>query len=416
MNKNPILTITVLTLALLYNFSAAAQGKKPVPKGVTFKKETLKRIGSRGDNWCMTWAKDGSQVVSMCDGNWLVFEPPIAQIHNDLYRVIGDSENFEREEIPTYPDFRDADGSWFGYGIVSVNGALYATISKTPGTSWSGPFTGIKLLKSSDNGTTWHRVNRKGKTLALGVEDSMRNVINKEEMFFLEEYGIAHKNQKAYPFSFIDFVQEGQDHSASKDDFVYIYSPEGAQTNKLTLARVAKDNIEIRDAWEYFTAFDSKGEPKWSIDITERGYVHSFPEKSTKDDYFGWYSWLPSVVWNEGLGLYIMANGGSYGGYGMTDSDKDYYDKWMHTETGSLGFWYSENPYGPWTQFYYTDYWVIDDENNRTYQPKLSPKWISEDGRRMTLIWSDAMKNAEGKSHSTNYLWNQMEIEIAIGE
>jgi hypothetical protein len=32
---------------------------------------------------------------------------------------------------------------------------------------------------------------------------------------------------------------------------------------------------------------------------------------------------------------------------------------------------------------------------------------MSDDGRTMTLIWSDA-----GDDHSTNYKWNQMEIEI----
>ena len=51
-------------------------------------------------------------------------------------------------------------------------------------------------------------------------------------------------------------------------------------------------------------------------------------------------------------------------------------------------------------------------KKNRTYQPKLSPKWISEDGRKMVLIWSDAMMNEEGRSHTINYLWNQMEITL----
>jgi len=98
----------------------------------------------------------------------------------------------------------------------------------------------------------------------------------------------------------------------------------------------------------------------------------------------------------------------------MTDSDKDYYSGWMHSETGSLGFWYSETPYGPWKEIYYTEYWIVDNEANRTYQPKLSPKWISSDGIEMTLIWSDAMKNKEGKSHTVNYMWNQMKINIVI--
>ena len=108
-----------------------------------------------------------------------------------------------------------------------------------------------------------------------------------------------------------------------------------------------------------------------------------------------------------------MVNGGTYAGHGMTNSSEDFYSGWVHTKTGSLGFWYSENPYGPWKQFFYTDYWTIDEEN-RTYQPKLSPKWISEDGKKMIFIWSDAMKNEEGKFWTKHYLWNQMEIEILV--
>ena len=411
------LFIVLLAIAFVGITSCSAQQKKSeklLPVGVEFKKETLKRLGSGGDNWCTTWAKDGSQVTSMCDGNWLMLDNPHGGFHNHLFRITGESENFQREDIPNYPDFSGREGSWFGYGIVSVDDDLYSVISKTPGESWSGPFTGIKLLKSSDNGESWNRVDRNGNELFLDVMDSMRNVVNSDEMFFMEEYGMAHQTQPAYPFSFVDFVQNGQNNSAANNEFIYIYSPEGAKANKLTLARVPKDKIGIRNEWEYFTNYNKKNKAKWSDDITKRGYVFEYPEKSSKGHYFGWYSWLPSVVWNEGLGLYIMVNGGTYGGYGMTDSDKDYYDAWMHTETGSLGLWYSEKPTGPWKQFYYTDYWIVDDENNRTYQPKLSPKWISEDGTKMTLIWSDAMKNKEGKSHAENYIWNQMEISIYL--
>ncbi len=32
----------------------------------------------------------------------------------------------------------------------------------------------------------------------------------------------------------------------------------------------------------------------------------------------------------------------------------------------------------------------------------------------MTLIWSDAMKNDKGKSHTVNYLWNQIQITIDL--
>lgn len=411
------LLLLFLSSLILFGSGCSATDQseiKKVPVGIEFNKETIKRLGSKGDNWCMTWAEDGSQIVSMCDGNWL--NNPEGEYHHHLYRIIGGPNDFQREDIPNFPEFRGEQGSWFGYGIVSVDGIIYSAVSKTPGTSWSGPFLGIKLLKSSDNGNTWYRVDRQGNALFLDAMDSMRNVVNNSEMFFLEEYGIPHKEQVAFPFSYFEFVQHGQDNSAARDDYIYMYSPEGAHAHKLTLARVEKGKLGFRSEWQYFTGYDEQDQPEWSNDILERGYVYEYAEKSTKDHYFGWYSWLPSVVWNEGLNLYIMVNGGTYAGTGMTDSDEDYYDNWMHTETGSLGFWYSERPYGPWHQFFYTDYWVVDDVKNRTYQPKLSPKWISDDGTEMILNWSDAMMNEEGRSHTVNYLWNQMKIKILTEE
>lgn len=398
-----------LGIALLFwLLSNICNGAKSIPTGVTFHRDSLFRSVERGDNWCITWAADDSQITSMDDGNWLGGKK---SYHNHLYRIIGGPDNFRKEDINQYPQFEWGTGSWFGYGIVSVDSVLYSVISKTPANRWSGPFRGIKLLKSKDNGQTWHRVDRDGNERKIGPLDEARNEVNADEMFFLEEFGLPHKTKEAYPFSYVDFVKEGKDNSTAKDDYIYIYSPEGAYSHKLLLARVNKNKIGIRSHWEYFQRFDND-RPVWTSDITKRGYVHVFPEKSKDGKYFGWYSWLPSVVWNEGLGLYIMVNGGTYGGRGMTDSDKDYYDAWMHTRTGSLGFWYSDKPYGPWHQFYYTDYWTVDDPGNLTYQPKLSSKWISKDGKEMVLIWSDAMKNNAGKSHTVNYKWNHMKITI----
>ncbi len=110
------------------------KGKDLLPAGVKFKTETLRRLGANGDNWCITWAKDNSQIVSMCDGNWLKLEHPNGGFHNHLFRLTGDAENFQREDIPGYPDFSGEKGSWFGYGVVAVDDNIYSVVSKTPGT------------------------------------------------------------------------------------------------------------------------------------------------------------------------------------------------------------------------------------------------------------------------------------------
>jgi len=278
--------------------------------------------------------------------------------------------------------------------MLSVNGVLYSMVSKTQEVNWSaGPFRGMKMLRSYDAGDSWHRVDRNNNDRFLDRSDIARELLGTEEMFFFEEFARTGKGN-------------GRDHSASPDGYVYIYSPEGADSHQLLLARVPEDLLGQRSAWEYFSGWNGDV-PTWSNNIEQRQPNIVYPDRISTGEYFGWYSWLPSVVWNEGLGVYVMANGGTVGGGAGTDSANDYYH-------GSLGFWYSENPYGPWKQFYYNENWTVDDGANLTYQPKLSPKWISEDGRTMTLIWSDAMRNEAGNSHTINYKWNQMEIEIMI--
>lgn len=378
------------------------------PTGVQFSTSTLRRIGGSGDNWCQTWAADDSVITAMDDGEWLsggyVY-------HSRLYKIFGDADNFSRSEIDNYPDFHTDGDGWFAYGMLSVKGVLYSLVSKTQTGAWSeGPFRGMKMLRSYDSGNTWHRVDRNNNDRYLDRWDIGREELNLQEMFFFEESGRYGKGRTAFPFAFASFVQSGQDHSASLDGYAYIYSPEGASSNQLLLARVPEDQIGNRAAWQYFGGWNGSN-PTWTSDIEARQPNMVLPERNNAGEYFGFYSWLPSVVWNPGLQKYIMVNGGTYGG-NLSNSTEDYYNKWMHSRTGSLGFWYADTPYGPWKQIYYTDYWTADDSNNLTYQPKLSPKWISADGRTMTLIWSDAMRNAQGFSHSINYKWNQMEIEI----
>ena len=46
---------------------------------------------------------------------------------------------------------------------------------------------------------------------------------------------------------------------------------------------------------KYFRRYEN-GQPVWTSDILERSPVHLFPETNGDGDYFGWYSWLPSVV------------------------------------------------------------------------------------------------------------------------
>lgn len=108
-----------------------------VPMGAIFHVETLFRSKGNGDNRCLTWAEDDSLISATCDGNWLGVEP---SYRAHLYRILGGPESFDVHDISGYPQFVWNTGNWFGYGVVSVGGVLYATVSKTPANHRSGPF------------------------------------------------------------------------------------------------------------------------------------------------------------------------------------------------------------------------------------------------------------------------------------
>ncbi|MEA3479333.1 MAG: hypothetical protein U9R60_14185 [Bacteroidota bacterium] len=223
------------------------------------------------------------------------------------------------------------------------------------------------------------------------ANDRDKWLINEGEnqLFFYEEPDLA--------FSFITIAQYGQDYKDNSDGYLYLYSPTGKEkSNLLNMARVKKEEILDRNKWEFFVRLGENGEPEWTPEISERGLVHTFPER------WGFYSWSPSVVWNEKLVRFIMACAGT-----QRPGTGGALEKYMHYESGGLMFLWAKNPWGPWKQFYWNENWVADDPENRLYLPQLSPKWISEDGRSMYLIFSDA-----GRDYTDHYKWNMQRFSI----
>jgi hypothetical protein len=393
-----IVTATVARILMVCLLPAISHSET-IPRGIEFLTDTLHREASSGDNWCITWGADDQQYAAMCDGRG--WDPEAPFYRTRTYRIKGDVDGFSVDMLDNFP--LSGDGTpWFGYGLCAVDGTLYHFISQTPKNHWSGPFLGTKLIYSPDNGESWFRhdaADVSGKKLST----------TPGSMFFWQEDARTVHGETACVFSTLSFAQMGRNNGRARDDFVYVYSPDGPYTHHLNMARVPRDTVTERGAYEFFSRRNSDGSAEWTKRIEDRGIVHTFPQK-TGTDCFGWYSWLPSVVWNEGLGLFIMVTGGTYTGNTLDMSE--YYHGWMHTKTGSLALYHAENPWGPWHRFFYDPYWTVDSDDNRTYQPKLSPKWISEDGRDMVLIWSDAMKNSEGRSHTVNYRWNHMKVRI----
>ncbi|GHB72127.1 hypothetical protein [Persicitalea jodogahamensis] len=392
----------LIATAFLYLFSFnASPPPDSLPTGIRFNTETLVRKGNFGDNWCQTWGADNHIYTMLDDGNGWWGSDKKVEGHpgwqgSMMLQIRGD-ENFEAEDVKQMSGWpaNHVTSPLYAYGTLSVDGTMYVWLWKSETDTWYRRPVANRLLYTKDLGKTFYRWDGQ-----LETTETFNN-LDSTTFFFYKEQPKRKIDRDAYAFNWIEFCQNGKDNSEAKDDFIYMYTPEQDDPAKLTVIRVHKNNILDKSKYEYFKEWQGDN-PVWTDSMSDRGVNLKYPDAPAGQEWM-WASWLPSVVYNKGLDSYIMTS------YGIYDPGKKYWAGWCSKckYPASLGFWYAKNPWGPWKQFHYTEHFYADREQNRTYGFKLSPKWISKDGKKMQLIWSDASDD-----HSTNYKWNQMEIEI----
>ncbi len=361
-------------------FKPNADHELPTIKSARRRDETTLRLGGIGDNWHMSWAADDRQVVAMCDGyGW---PSTVRRSYNSrLYRITGSPPGVRFEDVPGYPellsDTKTPGGfsRYYGFGTLAIDGRIYQFLS-TPNVPFDQPsprFVGAKLIYSGDDGATWR--NQDGSS---PVSWEVWHTRSKQNMVFFEE------SQEA--FALLTILQMGRNYGYNSDGFVYVYAPNGnagGTMNELAMFRVPRDRILSRGAYEYFAGTRDNG-PVWTADIDARGIVCSFPR--------GWvnttihpYSWQPSVVYNQPLGVYMMAN------WGMGCA----HDGSWFGKPSYLGLWVAPDPWGPWEQVHEETAWTpCDDQGARAYQPQIAPKWIAPDGKTFWLVWTDFQEDA----------------------
>lgn len=372
--------------------------------------DTILEPTGKGDNWHMTWAGDDNQYVGLCDGSgWDDLPGYTGKEYNSrIYIISGNPPGHSFKHLQSFPDldalWNPGEGEpkyfsrYYSFGILAIDGFIYQFLS-TPIEPFGPPgnaFIGIKLIYSPDNGKTW--MNQDGTSPVQWEEWEKRSLKN---MLFFHEPGGA--------FSLLTLLQMGRNYEHNKDGYIYIYAPNGNEDgnmNQLVMLRVKKDRILKRPDYEYFVSLDPDGTANWDSDINKRGIVQTFPA--------GWvnwkigfpsgghpYAWHPSVVYNKPLDIYIMANWGM----GVDSSDGDWF-----TKPSYLGFWTAPRPWGPWTQVHEEISWTPNnDMMARAYQPQISPKWISGDGRSFWLVWTDFRLVGEIRPY---YAFNCQKVEI----
>ena len=169
------------------------------------------------------------------------------------------------------------------------------------------------------------------------------------------------------------FLNFGRNYAGARDGYVYVYSFDSATAyepaDRMVLARVPKDRITDRDAYEFFVRRDASGEPVWSRDIARRGAVFVHPGQCYRS----------GISYNAGLKRYLWVQilpGARSRQFRTRDKDPRF--------RGGFGVYDAPEPWGPWTTVYFTRLW----DTGPGETARFPTKWMSEDGRTLHLVFS----------------------------
>ena len=284
--------------------------------------ETIVRKASGSDNWPITWADDENLYTAYGDG-W-GFEPKTKKkLSLGIVKIIGSPPDFKGVNIRTKSGERVGQGARGAKtsGMLCVDGVLYMLVRNT-GNS--------QIAWSTNRGKTWRWCDWK----------------------FTVSFGCP---------TFLNF---GKDYTRSRDEFVYIYSPDSDSAYKpadrMVMARVTKVEIRDQGGYEFFKGFDGAGKPVWTMDIADRGAVFINSGKCYRS----------GISYNAGLKRYLWCQT-IYGSEDMRFK-------------GGLGIFDGPEPWGPWTTVYYTEQWDVGPGETSS----LPTKWMSSDGKTCYLVFS----------------------------
>ena len=329
LRKTAIMTTKHSTLILaLLAASAVAQQAPPYPMsavvtGLTWADATtIVHQATGSDNWPITWADDGEQYTAYGDG-W-GFDPKVpAKLSLGFARVSGGPPG-------TGTNIRSASGEQKGdgrsgkktSGMLMVEGTLYVLVRNANNNGEQS-----QLAWSSDYAATW-----------------------------------TWSSWKFAEFGYPCFLNFGPNYAGARDDYVYVYSPDTPsaynETDTIVLARVPRQSVTIKTAYEFFSGFDANGNPAWSSDINQRRAVFTFPGGCNRID----------VTYNAPLKRYLLVtrSRARVGG-------KDQFSIYDAAE-----------PWGPWTTVFYTENWDVDPGESA----HIPSKWISADGKTGYLVFA----------------------------
>ncbi len=284
-------------------------------------RETIVRRARGSDNWPLTWADDDALYTAYGDGNG--FEPfRPAKLSLGLAKLVGGPDGFAATNLPSPGIEQRGDGKAGrkASGLLMVDGILYI---------WLRNAGNAQLAWSSDRAQTWSYAPWK----------------------FTGSFGCP---------TFLNF---GRNYAGARDAYVYVYSHDADSAylpaDRMVLARVSKDRVRDRDAYEFFERLEASGQPRWTRKIGQRGAVFFHAGRCYRS----------GITYNPALKRYLWCQV-------LPGEDPRF--------RGGLGVYDAPEPWGPWTTAFFANPWDVGPGETASFPTQ----WMSADGRTIYLVFS----------------------------
>jgi CubicO group peptidase (beta-lactamase class C family) len=313
--------------AVLFEPLVAAAAGPPYPQSPVIRDlvwapaTTIRRAAAGSDNWPLTWGDGDAMYGAYGDGNG--FEPRTPEKLSMGFAIIrGAPESFNGINIrsPTGETRGDGATGKKASGLLMVDGVLYLLVRNV---------SNAQLAWSTDRGRTW----------------------SWSDWRFTISFGAP---------TFLNF---GRNYAGARDGFVYIYSQDAdsayTAADRMVLARVPKDRIRDRAAYEFFERLAAENQPVWTSDIEKRGALFAHTARCYRS----------GITYNPGLRRYIWSQT-------LPGDDARF--------QGGFGVYDAPEPWGPWTTAYFTERWDVGPGESSSFPTR----WMSADGRTLHLVFS----------------------------
>jgi hypothetical protein len=286
------------------------------------------RLAKGSDIWPSTWGDDGQLYTAYGDG-W-GFRPFVSRkLSLGLCVVTGGPPKVAGVNLRSKTAEQIGDGAKGkkASGLLMVDGVLYMWV-RNAGNS--------QLGWSKDRGKTWDWAAWK----------------------FTTSFGAP---------TFLNF---GKNYAGARDGYVYVVSHDADSAyqpaDRMVLARVPKDRLRERAAYEFFQRpgrskrpgrLDDR--PTWTREMAKRGAVFAHAGNCYRS----------GLTYNAGLKRYLWCQT-------LPKGDARF--------TGGFGIYEAPEPWGPWGTVFFTRKWDVGPGETSS----IPTKWISGDGKTAWLLFS----------------------------